>query len=119
MTQRSFTVSFDGATLADANQYAQELEHIARKLDDEVQVRREKPSPTTMDLGSVLTIVISSGAALALARGLADWMRLRRTAKITIRNQHGEIIAAGLSSSDAALLAERGLDGWSKGIKKE
>jgi Effector Associated Constant Component 1 len=37
-----------------------------------------------MDLGAVVTLLTTSGATLALARGLAAWLRARRGVSVTI-----------------------------------
>jgi hypothetical protein len=37
-----------------------------------------------MDLGTIVSVVFTSGATLALARGVADWLRARRGATLVL-----------------------------------
>ncbi|MBP0595020.1 hypothetical protein J8I87_36240 [Paraburkholderia sp. LEh10] len=63
----------------------------ARNLADELRqitgierAEREKKTEGTMDLGTVISILATSGATLALAQGIADWLRSRRGTKLIV-----------------------------------
>jgi len=48
-----------------------------------------------MDLGSVVTVIATSGAALAIAQGIADWLRRRRGTTLKIeRDPHSGALKA-------------------------
>jgi hypothetical protein len=55
-----------------------------------------KADDHTMDLGVVVSVLATSGSTLALARGLAAWLRARRGATVTVEKdgKSGSIKAA-------------------------
>ena len=46
--------------------------------------RRKEAAAPTMDIGAIIGVVATSGASLAIAQGLADWLRRRRGTKLRI-----------------------------------
>lgn len=103
MDEEQAQIFFEGVSPAEANRFAQELTIALLNSSPGARVERAKPDGATQDLGTIVSIVITSGAALALARGLADWLRLRR-ATITIRK--GEVSAKGITGKEAVRIAE-------------
>jgi hypothetical protein len=77
-----FTVSAE--TQGEAGAGTQALADRLREADGVIEVDRLKPNHTTMDLGSVVQIIASSGATLAIAQGVASWLRARRGVKLRI-----------------------------------
>lgn len=55
-----------------------------REVSGVLKSERRKNDDSTMDLGSVVTVVATSGAALAIAQGIADWLRRRRGTTLRI-----------------------------------
>lgn len=100
-----FTISFDTADLARANRWTSELAAELERVDPSVQTERGKTDPQTMDLGAVIGVVVSSGAALAVARGIGQWLERRQGASITI-SRDGAVVAKGITSKDAVRLME-------------
>lgn len=68
----------------------------ARRLADDLRERtgvlaadRRKADESTMDLGSIIAVLATSGATVAIAQGLADWLRRRRGTHLTIERTSG------------------------------
>lgn len=93
----AFEVHVSGKTPAESQVLARELIASLRFVSPDVEVERKKDSSETMDVGAVLSIVVGSGAALALARGIATWLAKRQSAKITI-TKDGAIVAENITS---------------------
>jgi hypothetical protein len=74
----------DAAATGDSARF---IEDAARELEGVVDVHRLKSDPNTMDLGNIVEIVMTSGATIALAQGLAGWLKARRGAKVEIETQ--------------------------------
>jgi hypothetical protein len=55
-----------------------------RELPGVVSVERQKEHPGTMDLGVIVSVLATSGATLAIARGVADWIRRTRGTRLVI-----------------------------------
>jgi hypothetical protein len=82
---------------------ARSLADDLREASGVVTAERRKDDQSTMDLGAVVTIVATSGAALAIAQGIADWLRRRRGATLKIeRDPSSGAIKALVENIDPA-----------------
>jgi hypothetical protein len=104
-------LSFEAASLAEANRYAAELAERLRDADAPITVTETRADPNAQDFGATLAILLGTPAVIALAKGVADWLRMRPEAKVTIKGKNGEIIASGLTSGDARAIIEKRLAG--------
>lgn len=91
MTRYLFTLETESESVADAQTRA--LTDNLREIKGVQNAERSKINENTMDLGTVISVLATSGAALALAQGLADWLRSRRSTKLVIErdNSSGSI----------------------------
>jgi hypothetical protein len=70
---------------ATAGNGAQALADALREADGVLEAdRRKAADDPTMDLGAIVSVVATSGATLAIARGVAAWLRARRGTTIRI-----------------------------------
>lgn len=96
---------------ASGNLSAQFIEDAAKELDGVISIDRKKASHDTMDVGSILEIVLASGSALAFARGLAGWLKARRGAKVIITTNSKDVsiktIVEGIDPATAERIVER------------
>jgi len=80
--------TFEICVLADddsaSNQSARQLGDEIRELSGVEGVYRKKPDSATMDLGVIVQIVATSASTLAIARGIADWIRRNRGTHLKI-----------------------------------
>jgi len=84
----SMTVRIEvlGQDSADADRRTNELEDWLGKRTHGIELQRERTDQSTMNLGTVLIALLSTPAAVALAKdpalelakGIADWLRKRR-----------------------------------------
>jgi membrane-associated two-gene conflict system component 1 (EACC1) len=100
-----FEINVQGSDPANSQVLATELASALRLISPMVQVERIKDSDQTMDLGAVVGVVVASGAAAALARGVAAWLSKRQGAEISV-SKDGIIQARGLNSTDAVRVAQ-------------
>jgi hypothetical protein len=105
MSASPFTISFPGASTADANRYAASLASAIRESDRSVQVSQERDQADTQDLGTALAIILGTGSATAVASGVSAWLARHSGAKIEI-SANGTVVASNLDSRDAARIAE-------------
>jgi hypothetical protein len=102
---KALVVQLTGSNARESNELAAGFQRIAARLAN--QVKREKENTSTQDLGASLLLIFGSGAAaVALANGLADWLRNHRKAKLEIRSEAGDVIATELTSADAVRIVE-------------
>ena len=101
---RTFSIAFPEESGHSANAAAASLAEALRDVDASIAVSREKANPNTQDPGSILTIVLGSTPAAAVAAGIAAWIRMRRLV-VRINTQDRSIEVSG-SSKDAARVIE-------------
>jgi hypothetical protein len=99
-------IEVSASTPAEENRYANELETVIRGTASDVKISRSKLDSDTLDLGAIIGVLIGSGAATAVAKGIAGWLMKRPSGSITIKKKNGTVIAKGLSSKDALRIAE-------------
>ncbi|MGA2127067.1 MAG: hypothetical protein ABSG76_13040 [Xanthobacteraceae bacterium] len=105
MDDRSFTIEFGDVPLADAVEMAGELGRILLDTGPDVSVARRRSDPNTQDPGSILAVVLAAPAVVAVARGIADYIRLRRKARITIKCNGQQVVVSNVSAADAVEIA--------------
>jgi len=103
-----FTVTAEDQ--AAAGHSAQALADTLREAEGVLEADRRKEDEITMDLGTIIAVIASSGATLAIARGIAAWLRTRKQASITIErnSKTGSIKTAvtGIDPEAAVRIAE-------------
>ncbi len=72
---------------ATAGRGAQALADALREAEGVLEADRQKADETTMDLGAIVTVIATSGATLAIAQGIAAWLRARRGVTLTIEQE--------------------------------
>ena len=90
MNECIYLITFDDASPADANRYAEELREVLLDASPDVSVERKRESPSMQDFGTSLILVLGTPAAVAIARAIANWLALRR-GTISIEAENGEI----------------------------
>lgn len=78
------------------------------------KIRQVRAEHNTQDLGNALVLILQTTSVALLAKGISDWIASKPDAKITIRDDCGEIIISGARSKDL----EKILETWSKKRKK-
>jgi Effector Associated Constant Component 1 len=86
-----------------AQQGTRTLADNLREVSGVLGVERGKEDASTMDLGTIITVLASSGATLAIAQGIADWIRRTRGVHVTIeRDEKSGSIKAEVENIDQA-----------------
>jgi hypothetical protein len=101
--QREIGIRFEGLSAAEANKAAIDLENALLDLGlPDVTTKLQKDRQNTQDFGATLLLLLGSGASLALAKGIADWLRRRADAASLIIIDMGEnrVIARGVAAKE-------------------
>jgi len=104
MENQKLTLKFSDAQAAEASRYASELATHLRGVVPGTDVEVSRTDPDSQDFGTTLVLVFGTPVAVALAKGISDWLRMRQKAKITIVSSTGNIKAENLTSRDAVKL---------------
>jgi hypothetical protein len=116
--QDGFVIEFPDVNKRLAGENAQELkaalDNAAADAGISSGVRLEKADPNTMDPGTILAVilaakatVVGAKATVALATGIALWLRRKNQARIRIRYSNGtEVDISGAESGDISKIAE-------------
>jgi hypothetical protein len=84
MAGATYLISIEAEDTLLAQRATRTLADILLELPDVVQVSRLKDNANTMDLGTIVQVIATSGGVLALAQGVADWLRRTRGTRLTI-----------------------------------
>jgi hypothetical protein len=101
--ETTLTISFPDAALSDAGQKAAALRDSLLDASPDIRVDLRKSDPSTQDFGATLVLVIGTPAILAIANGIADYMRRRPG---TLRIERDGVVSFEGTSADAARIAE-------------
>jgi hypothetical protein len=86
------------------------LADVLGEADGVLEAVYGKVDSQTMDLGSMVSVLATSGATLAIAQGLAAWLRARRAVTVTVERdgKSGSLKAAvsGLDPEAAVRIIE-------------
>jgi hypothetical protein len=103
MDRQEYRFVVESSDQAGAGRAAEALADRLREVEGVLEADRSKADDDSMDLGAVVTVLASSGAAVAIAQGIAAWLRNRRQASITIeRDGRTGSIKAKVEGIDAA-----------------
>jgi len=98
-----------------ANQLAQELlGYLNTNTTEKGSITKEKDN--TQDFGATLVLVLGTGSAIALARGIADWMRKKPETAITVKTKDGEVVVQNVRSGNAREVLETALKGLNENV---
>ncbi len=103
----SYTIWFDQLEPADAGRAAGSLRRSLQEVDPTIQGRRVRDDPEAMDFGAGLAVVLSAGAVVELAKGIANWLARTHSSKLTVTRPDGSIVVENISARDAADLARK------------
>ena len=88
-------IRFEGLSAAAAGQAAEELQrNLLRSARGMATIDLKKDRTDTQDFGATLVIVLGTPAALAIAKGIHDFIS-KHGHRVTITTEHGRIIATG------------------------
>jgi hypothetical protein len=102
----SFLISFKKCSCDEANQHAIELTEQLRDLAENIVVSQVRENSDAQDLGTavqVAQVVLGSASALAIANGIAGYLK-RGRGEIEI-SKNGTVVAKNLNSGDVAKIA--------------
>jgi hypothetical protein len=84
MNNGTYRISVEAPDALLATQGARILSDDLREVEGVLNADRVKGDQPTMDLGAIVTVLASSGATLAIARGVADWIRRTPQTRLVI-----------------------------------
>lgn len=83
MTQ--LTIEIEGSSVAKATSDAQSLENQINLVAPLVSTKLVRSDPSAQDFGSSLVLVLGTPAVIALAKGIADWLKTRATGTTSLK----------------------------------
>jgi hypothetical protein len=106
MAASEFSLSFEGASAKQANIQADELKSALVRSSPGLVVTQQPAAGGTMDLGTILTVLLTADAVVAVAKGLGAFLRKYHDVKVTIKNSRGEITLENIDSQTALSVVE-------------
>jgi hypothetical protein len=87
MNEQTFTIEFHEVSNAEAAQYAAELKETISNDAPEVKSQITKADLDTMDAGSILQIILNAGSVIAVAGGIAAFIRGLNIGEVMIKDK--------------------------------
>ena len=106
MEKQTYFVTFENASVAEANRDTEELRHIILEASPDITVQRQRDDPRSQDFGATLVLLLGTPAAGALIKAIGDWLALRNRASLTIRRADEAIVLQNITSAKATELAQ-------------
>jgi hypothetical protein len=110
MAHENYRFTVEAEEQAAAGRSAIALADALREADGVLEAVRSKADGDTMDVGAVVSVVATSGAMIAIAQGLAAWLRGRRGVAVTVEwdGKSGSLKAAvqGIDPEAAVRIVE-------------
>jgi hypothetical protein len=79
-----FTILVMAENAADRDDLTADLEACLKGFHQSVEAERTGAGKGTQDAGAVIGVVLSSAAIVAVARGIAAWLRMRQSAELVV-----------------------------------
>src|SRR5690348_14943325 len=105
MNEQTYIITFETASAADANRYAEELRQFLLDASPDVEVHRRRDDSRTQDFGSTLVLLLGTPAAGAIVTAIGNWLALRHRASITVKRADEQIVIQNITSKQAGELA--------------
>jgi hypothetical protein len=102
-----YTIRFPDMEIADAGRAAESLRRTLQDVSPGLAATRVRTDANLMDFGAALELALAAPAIVEVAKGIASWLARAHSSKLTIAGPDGSTIVEGITSRDAASLAEK------------
>jgi hypothetical protein len=95
---QEFVIRLEGLETANANVMTSRLRQELLDLGEpKLDAKLRKESRETMDAGSTIALILAAPSAVAVARGIAQWIAREgeRAGKLVIETPAGKVVATG------------------------
>src|SRR5689334_4801907 len=100
MPAEAFIITLSGLSDREQEKAAADLARAIKQSDQSADIERRQDNAIAMDFGASLAVVLGSGAAVAVARGIQSWMGRWKNARITLSDKQHKIEIERVSSED-------------------
>jgi hypothetical protein len=100
MQSEPFTITLSGLSDSEQEKAVADLARAIRQSDQSADVERRQENRPAMDFGASLAVVLGSGAAVAVARGIQSWMSRWKNATITLSDKARKVQIERVSSEN-------------------
>ena len=107
MSEITVSIGFDKVDSATAGSYAHELREAILEQAPDISVDRKRDDSATQDLGTTLGVILSTGAVLAVAKGIQTWLDHRTRSSIIVEREGTRVRVDHLTCKNATELANK------------
>lgn len=119
MDELTVQLTIEKVADADRDALTGELQSKVESVSPDVAVSRLGDGRRMLEAGTIIQIALNAGALIAVAKGIADWLRMRQGAEIKIECRDGtKVFAKTVTSATAQSVIEAALRA-SEGKKKK
>jgi hypothetical protein len=110
--QLAFQIKFENVDVAEANRLVEDLRNYVLDAAPSVEAKRQRVDQTSMDCGSLLLVMLSAPAVVAVAKGIGNFLQRYQSASLTIKGPHGSVVVKNVTARQASDLAAKLQDAW-------
>jgi hypothetical protein len=99
--ESTYRIKFNDLSTAEAGVHAQKLLDVVLDAGESVSADLIKADPNTMDMGATIVLLLGAPAAVAVAKGIADYIR-RAGVSITVTSDDKEVTIKNMDGEDVA-----------------
>ncbi|MEP1420533.1 MAG: hypothetical protein ABJK59_02030 [Erythrobacter sp.] len=105
-----FLIHYAEGTDFERAQAASSLAEFLSASSSELDVELLRQSDTSMDLGTLVQVILAAPASIILAKGIADFLRRYGSGKFSIVTDDGEMVVEGLDRKATAEIIKQALE---------
>ena len=92
---------------AEKVKYAEELKNILLLKEKNSQVTLERKDPDSQDFGSTVVVLLTSATAVAIVKGIREWLIKRHSVELTVKKDKNEIVLKNITAKDVHKILEK------------
>jgi Effector Associated Constant Component 1 len=110
MSEATIRLTLENVPASERDRLTDDLEQCLKGTDPTAKTAQVKPRLVMPDAGTILEVVLNAAAMSVLAKGIADWLRNRQTAEISVVRPDGtKVVGKRLTPGTALGAIEKAL----------
>jgi hypothetical protein len=103
---KRFFIKFEDMSVAEAGILAEDLRHVILDAHPDASAAQRRGDPSFQDLGTLLELVLTAPAIIAVAQGMKAWLERYQSVTLRVERPDGTLVAENLTPKRAVEIAK-------------